>query len=249
MIHRRFLPQDKWTENEKKEFSDRQLYGRSLTGQEFNELLKKSFEPWIKTLGFKGSNNNFRKIEANGLIKTLGLFKDRSGGELSINFGFHCDFLPVVGLKMKPSSKFSEIDCFIRKTFDHFEGNSWFVYGTDASEGEETIQYMKDSLDQVGLKFFDLFNDYPNCFLRLTVEDFSKDSVKLTSLGLTSHWFWHQANIAAINNKFDNQENAKKIIDYADKYIKNENFRKLVKPIIERIRSGDTYPSFKEDEK
>jgi hypothetical protein len=249
MTHRRFLPQDKWTENEKKEFSDRQLYGRSLTGQEFNELLKTNFEPWIKTIGFKGSNNNFRKIEANGLIMTLGLFKDRSGGQLAINFGVHCDFLPVVGLKMKPANKFSEIDCFIRKSFDHFENNSWFVYGTNVNEGKETIDYMKDSLTQVGLKFFDSFNDYPGCFLRLTTQDFSKNSVKLTALGLTNHWFWHQANIAAINNKFDNQENGKKIIDYADTHIKDGSFRKLVKPIIDRIKSGDTYPSFKEDEK
>ena len=249
MAHRRFLPQDKWTDNEKKEFFDRQLYGRSLTGHEFNGLLKTNFEPWIKTIGFKGSNNNFRKIEPNGLIMTLGLFKDRSGGQLAINFGVHCDFLPVAGLKMKSGNKFSEIDCFIRKSFDHFENNSWFVYGTNVYEGEETIDYMKDSLAQVGLKFFDSFNDYPDCFLRLTTEDFSKNSGKLTALGLTSHWFWHQANIAAINNKFDNQENAKKIIVYADTHIIDESFRKLVKPIIERLKSGDTYPSFKEDEK
>jgi hypothetical protein len=249
MIQRRFLPQDKWTEIEKKDFFDRQLYGRSLTGHEFNELLKKSFEPWIKTIGFKGSANNFRKIEDNGLIKTLGIFKDRSGGQLSINFGVHCDFLPVVGLQMKPSNKFSEIDCFIRKSFEHIEGNGWFVYGAGPFEGEETIQYMKDSLSKSGFKFFDSFNDYPNCFLKLTVNDFSKNTLKLTSLGLSSNWFWHQANIAAINNKFDNKENGKRIIDYADQNIKDESFRKLVKPIIERIKSGDTYPSFKDGEK
>jgi len=62
----------------------------------FFNCLKSEFAPKLRTLGFNGSGQNFRRIREE-VIHILNIQVNKYGGSCCVNLGLHLTFLPVAG--------------------------------------------------------------------------------------------------------------------------------------------------------
>jgi hypothetical protein len=66
------------------------------TKELFFNCLKTEFAPKLRSLGFTGSGQHFRRIR-NEIIHTVNVQVNKYGGSCCVNLGLHLTFLPVAG--------------------------------------------------------------------------------------------------------------------------------------------------------
>lgn len=217
------LPKRFWTKDElgKEEYErlfNDYLFNRCLSGADFIKLLDENFTPFLKNIGYKGGKNHFYKSDSN-LLFAIGIFKDKYGGECSLNVGVHIVGYPIRGFFEKISpSKVTTNGAMIRKTLELSNGNSSLKFGTDIQEGLETIEYMKTLIEGPGLDFFNKFTHFPKPFSDIELNDFIKPNNKFSEFNIEEKmlkWIHFQIFIARFNFDFGDKVKALQILSYA----------------------------------
>lgn len=210
----RFWKNSELNEKQKSEFKDN---FNQISGAEFIEILKENFNPFIKELGFKGSKNNFYKKNS-PWIYVLNLNKDKYGGELTINVGVHLDFIENTLDKLPIPSKFNITDCIIDKNLVLENGNSWLFYGKNKTEAKETIEFMKELILEQAIPFLEQFNNYPEPFNKISVEDIKNKTKNFLDFSIDDKlidWVHFILFLSKVNYNIGNKERAIELLDLA----------------------------------
>ena len=218
-MKKRILPKRFWnnhelTEKERKEYKNT---FNQISGIEFIEILKNNFNPFLKELGFKGSKNNFYQKKS-PWIYVLNIHKDKYGGELTINMGIHLDYIQNALDQLPILSKFDIGDCIIDKNLSLENNNSWLVYGKNDIEALETIEFMKELVLEQGIPFIEKFNNYPQPFSNITIDDIKTGNKKFLEYGIDEkliNWVHFIIFLAKVNNNIGNKEKAMELLQLA----------------------------------
>jgi hypothetical protein len=246
-LPKRFWHEHEFNELERNEYRRRYLLSLTISGEEFNELLKQTLHPYLKSLGFKGAKNNYRKHDS-PIIQTINLFKDKWGGQTAVNIGVHLDFVPALGTgEILSPAKFTQSHCFIQKNITLPNGKAWFDFGINTKEAEETIDFIIEAIEGQALPFLDNFNKFPEPFINISVDDLHKNNQVLENLYIGFKSIFDLQVLVAIQNKHQNFDRAKEILKYIDKII-DKDYKKRIQPILARLLNGDTNLCYLEGE-
>jgi len=239
------LPKRFWTKEElgkdeyEKLFND-YLFGRCLSGADFIELLDNHFTPFLKTLGFKGRKNHFYKIE-NKLLFVIGIFKDKYGGECSLNAGVHLEGYPIRGFFEKISaSKVTTNGSIIYKALTLENENSSLKFGMNNLEGLETIEFMKELIKNLAIPFFEKFTNFPSPFNEIRISDLQNPNNKFKEFEIDEkmlNWIHFQIFIARFNFDFGEKKLTTEIMSFLrDKEWNSDRFTsKGISPLLTEI--------------
>ena len=218
-MKKRILPKRFWNNHEltEKERNEYKNTFNQISGIEFIEILKNNFNPFLKELGFKGSKNNFYQKNS-PWIYVLNIHKDKYGGELTINMGIHLDYIQNALDQLPILSKFDIGDCIIDKNLSLENNNSWLVYGKNDIEALETIEFMKELVLEQGILFIEKFNNYPQPFSNITIDDIKTGNKKFLEYGIDEkliNWVHFIIFLAKVNNNIGNKEKAMELLQLA----------------------------------
>lgn len=239
-LPKRFWNDEDLSKREKEEIRKDYLFGKCLTGAEFIEILDSEFTPGIKSLGFKGRKNNFYKVD-DSIIKTIGIFKNKYGGDCSLTLGVHIKDFPIRNAdKFIENNKFTPSHSMIQKTLELDNGNHIFRFGKTKEEGLETVDLMKATLKIKGIAFFEKFSNYPHPFDKIKITDLEKPNDKFSEFGITEKmlvWVHFKKFLARFNHLNGNNEFALKILKKVrnDEYYSKRFTSVGVSPLIEGI--------------
>jgi len=239
-LPKRFWNDADLTKSELENFRKDSLFGRCLTGPEFIEILDSEFTPFIKSLGFKGRKNNFYKIE-DSIIQTIGIFKNKYGGDCSLNIGLHIKDFPVCNSdKIIDNKKFTPSHSIIQKTLELDNGNTILRYGNTREEGIETVLLMNSIVEKKGLIFFEKFSEYPYPFDKIEMSDIEKPSEKFLEYGIDKKmlsWIHFKKFLARFNHLNGDNDFALELLKKArkDEYYSDRFTSVGVSPFIEGL--------------
>ncbi len=239
-LPKRFWNDDDLSKSELDQFRKDYLFNRCISGAEFIEILDSKFTPYMKSIGFKGRKNNFYKIE-DSLILTIGIFKNKYGGDCSLNLGLHIKGFPICNSdKFIDNNKFTPSHSIIQKTLELDNGSKIFRFGINKEEGIETVDIMKSVVEKKGLEFFKKFSDYPHPFDKIRTIDLEKPTDKFSEFGIDSRmlgWIHFKKFIARLNHLNGNNEFALNVLKKAreDEYYSKRFTSVGVSPLIEGI--------------
>ena len=239
-LPKRFWNDENLTKSELEEFRRDILFQRCLSSAEFIEILDFEFTPFIKSLGFKGRKNNFYKITGS-LIQTIGIFKNKYGGDCSLTLGLHIKDFPTRNSdKLIDNKKFTPSHSIIQKTLELDNGNEIFRFGMNKEEGIETVEIMKYVVEKKGLEFFKKFSDYPHPFDKIKTNDLEKPTNRFSEFGIDSTmlaWIHFKKFIARFNHVNGNNKFALDVLKKAreDEYYSKRFTSVGVSPLIEGI--------------
>ncbi len=175
------LPKRMWLNEELSDNEIRKYKHSSnqIAGALFIDILNEKFTPYIKSLGFKGSKNNFYK-HAPPWIHTVNIFKNfKYGGECTLNAGVHLDFIEDrVFDKLPVPNKFTVADCIIDMNIPLDNDNGWYVYGATKEEGYETVDMMISMFEKKAIPFLKKYEDFPKPFSDISFADLMNPSDK-----------------------------------------------------------------------
>lgn len=221
------LPKRMWldehlTEKDKKKYKD--SFGQ-ITGAEFIEIMDEKFTPYMKSLGFKGSKNNFY-LHNKPWIYTVNIFKDKYGGSCALNLGIHLDFIEPWCNEMRIPSKFIEPLCLLRESLGMNNGNSWYYYGLTPEEGHETVDLMMEMFQSKAVPYMEQFKNYPEPFTQIKYEDLLKPSNKFLAFGINDQmldWVYIHIFLAQVYFDIGEKDLALKILRYSLAHKENQN--------------------------
>jgi len=222
--------------------SDKILYKNifhQITGAEFIDILNEKFVPFLESLNFKGSKNNFYKHNS-PWIYTVNIFKDKYGGECALNVGVHLDFIENTIDKLPIPSKFSVSDCIIDKSIMMDNDNPWYLFGKNSIEGHETVDIMIEMFKKKGIPFLSKFENYPIPFSDIEYNDILKPKNKFIQYEITKDkldWVHFHIFLAKVNFNIGNTDLALKILEKAknDEYYAKRFEKYGMSPLLERI--------------
>ncbi len=239
-LPKRFWNDEDLTKSELEEFQKDVLFQRCLSSAEFIEILDSEFTPFIKSLGFKGRKNNFYKIEGS-LIQTIGIFKNKYGGDCSLTLGLHIKDFPIRNSdKLIDNKKFTPSHSIIQKTVELDNGNTTLRYGNTKEEGNETVILMNSIVEKKGLMFFKKFSEYPHPFDKIKISDIENPSEKFSEYGIDKkmlNWIHFKKFLARFNHLNGNNDIALRLLKKAreDEYYSDRFTSIGVSPLIEGI--------------
>jgi hypothetical protein len=205
-----------------------------ISGEDFIRIQNERFTPYIKSLGFKGSKNNFYKRNS-PWIYTLNIFKDKYGGECALNIGIHLEYIENQLGELPIPGKFTISDCIIDKNIAMDNGNSWFYYGINETEGYETIDIMIEMFEKKGIPFLNKLKNYPIPFSLIKPGDIETPSDKFIEYEISIKllgWVHFLIFLAKFNFNIGRKEFAIKILEKAKT---NEIIRMPKSPLIEKL--------------
>ena len=137
--------------------------------ERFHQLLKHNFSPLLRTDGFKGSGNAFRRVKGDR-IDIVSIQGSRYGGQCCVNVAVHFSFLPSEGGgRITDPKKLKEYDCTFRdRLHEASESDHWWTYGASAAEAEASVADLVDMYRRRGALFFAKFEPFPDVFERIT---------------------------------------------------------------------------------
>ncbi|GGD36543.1 DUF4304 domain-containing protein [Flavobacterium orientale] len=235
------LPKRMWLNEHlsEKEIEKYKNIWNQISGAKFIELMDKNFTPYIKSLGFKGSKNNFYK-KNKPWIYTVNIFKDKYGGSCAVNVGVHLDYIENQINTLPIPSKFQVGDCIIEKNIPLDNNNSWFFYGMNENEGIETVELIIKMFNKKGIPFLQKFEKYPNPFDEINFDDLLSPTEKFKEFGIDSKkldWIHFHIFLSKVNIGIKNYDLAKQIILKAwnDEFNAERFDKKGVSPLLKEI--------------
>ncbi|AEA42812.1 DUF4304 domain-containing protein [Fluviicola taffensis] len=234
------LPKRYWTfnelsEKERSEITSKILY-HNIKSSEFKKSITKYLTPKLRELGFKGSGGNFKKTSGH-YIHTIQLFGSKYGGEGYVEIGVHLDFLPDSIHQPIDYTKIKTIDCFTRHSLHLENGKQMVDYGANESETKESIELIYKMIIEDALPYFELFNDFPSPFDKISLSDLTTDNSEFDKYRLSGKtlliariklWMGQKEEAAKISEYGKTQVNGRQgsgLIIYFDKIINgDENF-------------------------
>lgn len=237
------MPKRMW-HNEQLTDKERSIYKdafNQITGEDFIQIQKERLTPYLKSLGFKGSKNNFYKHNS-PWIHVIQIFKDHYGGSCALNVGVHLDYIENQLGNLIVPSKFRLEDAMIDKNIEMDNGNGWYYYGLTHEEGCETIDIMIDAFERKGIPFLEKYESYPHPFSDITFDDILNPSERFLEYEiplrlLKSPHF--RMFLAKVNMDIDKKELAIKILEKVrnDEYYSSRFIKPGCSPLIQTIDS------------
>lgn len=135
--------------------------------KQFHDQIKQVFVPVLKSDGFLGSGNTYRRVIGD-VIHVVALQGSVSGGKCCVCLGIHLSFLPGFGTASDPK-RIAEVDCQFRtrlKPAGH--SDAWWPYGTTEREARASAESICDLYLQIGAPYFGRFSSFPDDFTRVT---------------------------------------------------------------------------------
>ncbi len=140
----------------------------------FYAKLTEEFVPLLRQDGFKGSGQNYRRIQGD-VIHAINIQNNKYGGSCCVNLGLHFAFLPVCwdGRKLPDLKTIKEADCEFRcrlapagKTdyWWKFKGNLFF------GNTGKSISHLCRTYVEAGRGFFERYNSIETIASALTLE-------------------------------------------------------------------------------
>jgi hypothetical protein len=120
-----------------------------MSRDRFYARLKETFLPRLRSAGFIGSGQNFRRVQGES-IHAVNLQGDKYGGRCAVNLGIHFTFMPLCWCGELPDGKkIREVDCEFRKRLSpDSKPDHWWTYGDASLTSEQSA----DSLERVFLE-------------------------------------------------------------------------------------------------
>ena len=131
----------------------------SSAKSEFFALVRDRFAPELRSLGFKGSGQNFRRIQ-DDLINTVNIQGNKYGGSVAVNLGVHLVFLPVDWCDEMPDpSKIKEVNCVFRdRLAPGNRSDYWWKYEGLFRSPVERVEHMLSTFLKYGEPKFQKFD-------------------------------------------------------------------------------------------
>jgi len=141
----------------------------------FFEILKQEFSPKLREIGFKGSGQNFRRVNKE-VINTINIQVDKYGGGCAVNLGLHLTFLPLCWADKLPDiENIKEIDCEFRmRLAPKNKTDYWWKYGGMLSPPSKKAHHLIETYFTYGEPHFQTFNTIEKVSNMLSVEDIKK---------------------------------------------------------------------------
>lgn len=185
-----------------------------MNSGEFKNLVKDHFSPKLRSIGWKGSGFNYRKIEENHVIKVFGIQGSWMGGSVCCETAIHFDFFS--DLTGKSKNKVTYASCVIRQRLSpKGEGDYHWWFRNKEEENIKSIKEIWEAFKNHGQKFYEEFDDFPSPFDKIDVQDLiSNKHYKL----LNKYKIYNDINFAwvlkEINQFIGNMAKAKQFSEY-----------------------------------
>lgn len=105
----------------------------------FYSVLRLDFFPRLRTMGFKGSGQNFRRVLGD-VIHAINIQGNRSGASCIVNLGVHVAYLPPMAEKHVEPWNYKVIDCEFQGRIVDPSTRDWWKYGYTPREAEESAR-------------------------------------------------------------------------------------------------------------
>ena len=142
----------------------------------FFNILKQELSPELRKIGFKGSGQNFLRIE-NEVVNIVNIQNYKYGGSCTINLGLHLSFLPMNWTTELPNLKIiKEYDCEFRtRLAPYSRSDYWWKYDGFLSSPEKKARHLIKTYFKYGEPQFTKFDSIEKIAAMFTIGEFKKE--------------------------------------------------------------------------
>jgi len=145
-----------------------------MNSAEFKKLVTRYFSPKIREMGWKGSGFNFYKIENNHIVNIFSFQGSWTGGSVCCENAIFFDFMKLY--HVETIDKISSAHCIIRQRLSpKGDGDYHWKFKAKEEDNVKSISEILDSFTKHGNNFYRSFNNFPDPFDKITVEDLKRD--------------------------------------------------------------------------
>ena len=141
----------------------------------FFSILKQELSPKLREIGFKGSGQNFRRIN-NEIVNIVNIQVNRYGGGCAVNLGLHLSFLPMSSNTVLPNlENIKENDCEFRtRLAPKNKPDYWWIYDGILISPEKKARHLFNTYFKYGEPVFKKYDSVENIAAMFTIDDFKK---------------------------------------------------------------------------
>ena len=141
----------------------------------FFSILKQELSPKLRGIGFKGSGQNFRRIN-NEVVNIVNIQVHRYGGSCAVNLGLHLTFLPMSSnTALLNLEKINEYDCEFRtRLAPNNKSDYWWKYDGLLRSPENQARHLINSYFKYGEPLFTDFDSLEKIAAMFTIDDFMR---------------------------------------------------------------------------
>ncbi len=140
--------------------------------KEFFDIVKKEFAPALRDVGFKGSGQNFRRVQ-DEVINVVNIQGNKYGGSCAVNLGLHLTFLPLNWTDQLPDIKrIKAYDCEFRmRLAPRYRNDYWWKFGSWLHTPTKKARHLINVYFQYGEPRFKRFNTVEKIVSMLSIDD------------------------------------------------------------------------------
>ncbi len=142
----------------------------------FFNVLREELAPKLRGIGFKGSGQNFRRINGE-IINTINIQAHKYGGSCAVNLGLHLTFLPLNWADQLPDiRKIKEIDCEFRmRLAPKDKSDYWWKYGGLLDSPTRKAHHLIATYLNYGEPHFKEYDEVEKIASMLSIDDIEKN--------------------------------------------------------------------------
>ena len=200
----------------------------------FFEILKNELSPKLREIGFKGSGQNFRRVN-NETVNIINIQVSKYGGSCAVNLGLHFTFLPLNWSTDLPDiKKIREYDCEFRMRLSpKVNGDYWWKYDGFLSSPRKKAQHLIETYFRYGEARFKDLDTVEKLARSLSIEELKK-SKDLNVFGIVAQPRG-ALSMARIQQHLGNPEMANKFASYG---LENIGKATVLRPALEKIQDA-----------
>jgi Domain of unknown function (DUF4304) len=140
----------------------------------FYVQLKEEFVPLLRQDGFKGSGQDFRRVNGD-VIHAVNIQNNKYGGSCCVNMGLHFAFLPVCwdSNKMPDLKNIKTLDCEFRcRLAPDGKTDYWWKFKGRLFFGStrKSVSHLCNTYTEVGRRYFEKYNGMESITLALSLD-------------------------------------------------------------------------------
>lgn len=141
----------------------------------FFDVLKQELSPELRKIGFKGSGQNFQRVESE-VINIVNIQSYKYGGSCAVNLGLHLSFLPLSwNMELPDLKKIKEYECEFRaRLAPSNRSDYWWKYDGVLGSTEKKARHLIQSYFKYGEPQFNKFDSIEKISTMFTIGDFNK---------------------------------------------------------------------------
>ena len=140
----------------------------------FYDQLKEEFVPLLRQDGFKGSGQNFRRINGD-VIHAINFQNNKYGGSCCVNMGLHFAFLPICwdNNKIPDLKHIKALDCeFHCRLAPEGKTDYWWKFKGSLFFGNtnESISHLCNTYTEIGRRYYEQYKSFERIASALTLD-------------------------------------------------------------------------------